>query len=464
MIFDIDKHMGTALKDDAGNALSYSELSHEIRAVAERVEADGALCFCLCSNSIGSVIAYLSAPENNMPVVMLDKNKGDDLLLPLIDIYKPNYIWTPDDRVFDQGEIVHKTHGYSLWRLHEGKHRINPELSLLLTTSGSTGSPKLVRLSKSNILSNARSIAEYLSITEKERPVTSLPMHYSYGLSVINSHLLAGGCVLLTDKSILQREFWDFVRKEEATSFAGVPYTYEMLKRLRFFNMNLPSLSTLTQAGGKLQPELVKFFAENSQSKGKHFVVMYGQTEATARMSYLPAQYAVQKCSSIGMPIPGGRFSIIDQSGNEINEADAEGELVYSGQNVSLGYAECVQDLAKGDENHGSLHTGDIGKKDADGFYYITGRMKRFVKIWGNRCNLDALEQLLKPRFESIACAGVDDLITIFTTDATCADDIRNYSSKITGLNVKAFKVRTIKELPKTSSGKTAYSELQKMI
>lgn len=166
---------------------------------------------------------------------------------------------------------------------------------MLLTTSGSTGSPKLVRLSKENILENAKSIAQYLDIDQNERAITSLPMHYSYGLSVINSHLISGATILLTEDSYIQRDFWVFAREQRVTSFSGVPFTYEILKKMKFWNRNLPTLRTLTQAGGKLSNELIEYFAKNAKLRDVNFYVMYGQTEATARMSYLPCQYTIEK-------------------------------------------------------------------------------------------------------------------------------------------------------------------------
>ena len=184
------------------------------------------------------------------------------------------------------------------------------DLGLLLTTSGSTGSPKLVRLSYENVKANAESIAEYLSIDENERPITSLPMYYSYGISVINSHYIKDATLLLTDHPVIQKLFWMFAQDEKATSIAGVPFTYEMLRRLRIFKMDLPYLKTMTQAGGKLNAKLAKEYIENAQATGKRFFVMYGQTEATARMSYLPLDKALEKYASIGIAIPGGRFAI----------------------------------------------------------------------------------------------------------------------------------------------------------
>ncbi|MBR4845704.1 MAG: AMP-binding protein, partial [Bacteroidaceae bacterium] len=327
-----------------------------------------------------------------------------------------------------------------------------------------TGSPKLVRLSLENLKSNAESIAEYLHIHENERPVTTLPMYYSFGMSVINSHLIKGATILLTDKAVLQREFWNFTKEQKATSIAGVPYTYEMLKRLRFFRMELPDMKTMIQAGGKLNAAFVKEYVDFAEANGKQFIVMYGQTEAAPRMSYLPHNKAVEKNASIGIAIPGGKFSIIDTDGNEITTPNVDGELVYEGANVCLGYAEKREDLKLGDDNHGVLHTGDIARVDADGFYYITGRMKRFVKVWGNRCNLDATEQLVKVITANCACVGVDDLITIFVTKEGIEEQVKDLLVEKTGFNPRAFQVKVIADIPKFESGKLNYPALQKMI
>lgn len=423
------------------------------------------LVFCLCKNELGAMLGYLTFLEQGLVPVMLDALKDIELMKELLNIYKPSYIWLPTSAYYSEyGEIKYSIFDYSLTSYCDDFIELYCELSLLLTTSGSTGSPKLVRLSYDNIRSNAESIAKYLNITANERPITSLPMYYSYGLSVINSHLIKGATILLTDKPVIQKEFWAFAKDQKATSIAGVPYTYEMLKRLRIFRMNLPNLKTMTQAGGKLNANLAKEYIEQSIAVGKQFIVMYGQTEATARMSYLPVDKALEKYSSIGVAIPGGTFALIDEEGNEIIESNKDGELIYAGANVSLGYAECRADLAKGDENHGVLHTGDIARRDIDGFYYITGRMKRFVKIYGNRVNLDATEQLVKEVTTSCACVGIDDKITIFTTESGVETDIKSLLVRKTGLNVRAFTVQTIDNIPKNSSGKVQYAELSNLI
>lgn len=468
-MFQLDKYKSnTAVITDRGERLTYGELARVAKAFADAVPQKG-LLFCQCENRLGSLVGYVACMEHHVPIVLLDGSKEMSVLQNLMAIYQPEYVWISTDKAETVGgETIFRYASYSLQRMHYKieveKPAINPDLALCLTTSGSTGSPKFVRLSVGNVLANAESIAEYLEIDENERPITTLPSYYSYGVSVINSHLIKGATLLLTDGTVVQREFWSFLKEQKATSIAGVPYTYEMLKMMRFFRMDLPYLKTMTQAGGKLNKDLVKEYIEYAQSMGKKFVVMYGQTEATARMSYLPFENAKDKCASIGIAIPRGKFSLVDVNGNHIEEPDVDGELVYFGPNVSLGYAESRADLAKGDENHGELHTGDIARRDADGYYYITGRLKRFVKVWGNRCNLDAIEQMVKSVTTNCACAGVDDRITVFVTEKGLEDRIVKPLMEKTGLNGKAFEVREIPSIPKSSSGKTLYAELQKIL
>ena len=468
-MFDLQQYRDRiAVISDRSESLTYGQLSEEVERMASAFPRKG-LVFTLCENLLGSFVGYVACMNKNIPQVLLDGSKDLELVQRLIGIYQPECIWMPTARVEEiGGKAIYKYQEYSLQSMTYdtplANKEINPELLLCLTTSGSTGSPKLVRLSERNLQSNAESIAEYLRITESERPVTSLPMFYSYGMSVINSHLIKGATILLTDKTVMQREFWNFIKEHRATSIAGVPYTYDMLRRLRFFRMDLPDLKTMIQAGGKLNAAYVREFVEFAGQNGREFIVMYGQTEAAPRMSYLPFDKAIKKNASIGIAIPGGELSVVDADGKVIDEPDVEGELLYKGENVCLGYAEVRKDLMKGDENHGVLHTGDIARHDADGYFYITGRMKRFVKVWGNRTNLDATEQLVKAITPDCACVGVDDLITVFVTEEGLEEQIKNLLVEKTGFNPRAFHVRVIEQIPVKTSGKTDYLELQKML
>lgn len=458
------------LIDDKGSKVTYADLDHFSEKASYYLKPRK-LLFLLCENTIGSIMTYLSSLRNKVVPLLLDAHMENDMLKNLCDIYKPDYIAIPENMgiSIDESKLLFHEYKYDFYYIDQQEETIlNDEIALLMTTSGSTGGAKLVRQSYKNIDSNAKSIAEYLKLTEEERPITTLPMNYTYGLSIINSHILVGATILLTKYSLFEKEFWNFLKGQKATSFGGVPYTYQILRRLGFTKMDFPSLKTITQAGGKLPERLHREFAEYAEKNEKTFIVMYGQTEATARMSYLPFQYSLEKCGSIGLAIPGGEFSIIDDDGKEITTVDTIGELIYRGPNVTLGYAKERSDLAKGDARKGVLFTGDLAKRDSDGFYYIVGRKKRFLKIYGNRVNLDEVEQLLKQRFEDIdvACTGVDDKLFIAVISET--HDIENemikYLQEKTRLNSHAFSVAFVDEIPKNKAGKTLYKELKEIL
>ena len=464
MMFDLQKYSeNIAVETESGLRLTYAELEKAGRQITAGLEPRR-LTFCLCENTIGSFVGYVGLMNANMPTVLLDGSKDIEIINGLIAHYQPKYVWALSTVAITGGKRVCEYEDYVMLELASEAYEIHPDVLLCLTTSGTTGSPKLVKLTERNLKSNAEAIAEYLKITSAERAITSLPMYYSFGMSVINSHLTKGATLLLTDKAVIQREFLTFLKEGKATSIAGVPYTYEMLRRLRFLKMDLPELKTMIQAGGKLNANIVKEYVESAQQTGKEFIVMYGQTEAAPRMSYLPFEKAIEKYASIGIAIPGGKLSVRDVNDQEIQTPDVDGELIYEGPNVCMGYAECIADLATGDENHGVLHTGDVARFDGDGYFYITGRMKRFVKVWGNRCNLDATEQLVKAITTSCACVGVDDRITIFVTKEGLESQIKDYLVEKTGLNVRAFEVRVIEAIPTLPSGKLDYQSMQSII
>ncbi len=454
-----------AVIEENSNSVSYAELSHLSDALLQNIPSR-CLVFNLSSNCLGALVGYVACLQGRKVTLMLDDHIDNDLISHFILTYKPDYLWVPDERKSEfSGQIIFAECNYSLIKTpYRHEYPLYDELALLLTTSGSTGSPKFVRQSYKNLESNTRAIVEYLHLDAAERPITTLPMNYTYGLSIINSHLMVGATLLLTDKTLMQRDFWDFLSKEHATSFGGVPYTYEMLNKLMFFRRKLPSLRTMTQAGGKLLPELHQKFAEYAEKEGKKFVVMYGQAEATARMGYLPPEISLKKCGCMGQAIPGGKFKLIDDNGGVITSPNVVGELVYEGDNVTLGYAENGADLIKGDERHGVLLTGDMAKFDDDGIYSIVGRKKRFLKIYGNRVGLDETERLLKSKYPDIecACTGVDDVMYVFVNNRDCCSDIKKYLAEKTKLNPMAFHVRYLEKLPRNEVGKTMYCELER--
>ena len=454
---------------DNGETVHYSEI--DTAAAVFSKEAAHQLVFLLCSNSRGTLLGYLGCLKAGAVPLLLDAHIAPDLLQHLIKTYRPAFYYIPHDvpeetkKILPMNKTVTAIADSLLLQSDTKGPELFQDLALLLTTSGSTGSPKLVRLTYRNICENARSIAEYLHITDKERPITMLPMSYSYGMSIINSHALMGATIILSGHDILTAAFWERVKRENVSSLVGIPYTYQIFSRLRLTEMELPALKTLTQAGGKLPYELHKKFGEWSLNTGRRFFVMYGQTEAAPRMADLPPDKTLEKCGSMGIAVPGGALKLIDETGTEITAPDTVGELVYHGSNVAMGYAECAEDLSKGDEWHGTLHTGDMAKQDSDGYFFIVGRKKRFIKVFGNRVNLDDTERLLSAAFPDaeFACIGQDDLLCIYTTLE--AEErhraVSEYLAQTTRLPAKVFHIFFIDAIPKNTAGKKLYSQLK---
>jgi long-chain acyl-CoA synthetase len=451
-----------AFEDESNTRLHYSDLI-SFSDIFKEIIPSRSLVFSLCSNNKESMVGYISFIRNEVVPLLIDSSLNTKSLSDLYNKYSPDYIWMPSSRleIFKNCKIVYSYENYRLVACNNSyMANLNPNLAMLLMTSGSTGSPKLVRLSYKNIKSNAESIANYLSIDNLQRPITSLPMSYSFGLSIINSHIIKGATILLTSRSLMEKSFWSMLKDKKATSLSGVPFTFEMLKKLRFFKMDLPDIRSLTQAGGKLNKETVKEFALYCKVNKKDFYVMYGQTEATARMSYVPPGTIMDKPGSIGIAIPNGEFSIEASDNQSSLDLNTDGELIYSGPNVSLGYASSVADLEKGDENNGTLYTGDIARKDKDGFFYITGRKRRFIKIFGNRINLDEVEQIIKEIYQDVACSGSDDNMSIYLVNKNMVEKVKKHVSNRMGIHFSAFKIYVIDEIPKNISGKILYTEL----
>ena len=412
----------------------------ELRAaVDERLRlldaAEKKLAFLFCRTDLNTVAWYLACLESQHAVALLDNALSPEFRENLIDLYQPEFVISPQG--LSTREITNAS-------------EIHPDLKQLLSTSGSTGSPKFVRLTKRNVVSNAQSIASALAIREEDCPITTLPLYYSYGLSVLNSHLIAGAPIALTEQSIISAGFWETVRNLRCTSFAGVPYTYQMLKRLDITKLDGGCIRAMTQAGGKMGEPLISHFAGIMRERDGRFFVMYGQTEATARIAILQPDRLSDKLGSVGNPIPGGSIEIID------------GEIVYTGPNVMLGYATCRADIAKGDELNGRLHTADTGYVDAEGFLFVSGRTKRDAKLFGLRINLDEVEQLLHGHGPA-AVIGAENKLVVFCEfgDSGSFDDLRRELGLRLNVAVAGLEFRRIEKLPTKPSGKIDYDVLK---
>lgn len=451
-----------ALADTRGDRrLTYGELVARVDAAAAVLHGHGgrSLVFLAMDNSMESVILYLACRAAAWPVVLIEPNP--ESLARLWAAYRPSLLLLPP--------AVEAPGGLPGWPFPgEGSYglaldpsapprALHPDLAVLLTTSGSTGNPKLVRLSGRNLDANAASIVTYLDLTAAERPIQSLPLHYSYGLSILNSHLLAGACTLLTPHSFIRPEFWAAFDGFGCTSFAGIPYMYETLGRLRFVPATHPSLRTMTQAGGGLRPDLVRHFHTLCDEAGVRFFVMYGQTEATARIAYVPSEALADHVGCIGIAIPGGRLHLRPIE-------DDLAELVYEGPNVMLGYAEKPADLALGDQLGGVLYTGDLAVRDADGFFRLVGRLQRFAKLFGRRVSLEDLERELEGRFAVQAAAtSRDDHVTVYVEGLESEEPevLRAHLTQLLHVPPVAVTVVEVGRLPRTSAGKKDYKALE---
>ena len=436
--------------------ISYGDLARRIGRFISQLgpSAEKRLGIILCQNASEAVIAYLAALRSNDAVMLLGEQTAPASLKTIINLYQPEWIFQPQSHpIPDSYRSDHEENGWHLLKQAGSPQSlsIHPDLAVLLSTSGTTGSPKLVRLSQANIASNAKAIVEYLSIHGGVRAITTLPLNYSFGMSVINSHLEAGATIVLTESSLLTREFWDTFAYHGVTSLSGVPYTYQMLHRLNPGKLPLGTLGTLTQAGGRLPAHLIDYFQDLAYRRAWRFFVMYGQTEAAPRISYVPTNMLTAKAGSIGIAIPGGRLSL-----------SIAGELIYEGPNVMMGYAESRADLASGDELSGRLATGDLARVDEDGYFYLRGRITRFVKIHGARINLDDIEQRMESELQTpVAAVGEDDRLTLYLPaggDSHAAKILLTTSYR---LHPTAFTIRSIESLPVTPSGKKDYSFLQ---
>jgi len=460
---DLEKYSSnTAIITESSDQISYKELLATAGRIGKHIEKR-CLVFLVCNNCFESVAGYIGIFLARAVQVLIHDTTDNIIFANLLGTYKPKYIYMPTEKsgLIINCNIIYSFGSYSLLKTgHNTDYTLHKDLALLLSTSGSTGSPKFVRQSYNNINSNADAITQYLGITSTDRPISTMPMSYTFMLSIINSHLLKGASIILTDATLMEKRFWEKIKDNNATTFGGVPYIFQMLKKLRFARMDLKTLKYITQAGGKLSKELTAEFNDICTKKGIRFYVMYGQTEATARMSYLPWEYARQKLGSMGIAIPGGKFWLEDEKGNVIKDSDTTGELIYKGDNVTLGYAESCLDLSKGDENKGILHTGDLAKRDADGFYYITGRKKRFLKMFGKRVNLNEVEELIKEAGYDCACTGTDDNLNIYMTELDTKDWVRKYLVECVGINQAGFSIVLIDKIPRNASGKVQYSAL----
>ena len=453
-----------AIIDKEHSDLSYKQVLKESNEIKKKIKIKS-LILIISENTLGSLLAYIFCIINNHVAIIIDSKTDKKNILKVFKNYEPNYIFLSKEiktifnkkclekySFFDQILLKNKINK---------KKKLNKNLSVLLSTSGSMGSIKFVKLSRNNLKINTDSIINYLKINNKDSAITNLPISYSYMISVINTHLEAGGSIIISKYSLIEKKFWKILKNSKVTSFNGVPYTYEMLIRIGIKNIKINSLKYLTQAGGKLEKNKLKEIINFCKKHNIKFFSMYGQTEASPRISYLKPEFSEKKIGSIGKGLSGNKIYIINDTGKKILEPYVEGEIICEGKNVFMGYSKNYNDLNRPNEKNYKLKTGDLGFFDKDGFFFITSRISRITKIFGNRIDLGDLESLMKQKGYKVVCLSDNKKIFIFIEKKYNKTNLINTISQITNLNISSFKLIKLKYFPRTSNNKVSYSELK---
>ncbi len=454
-----------ALHDGDLVRLSYKEVLLEINKIKKQIKKKS-LVLIISENTIGSLLSYIFCIINNHVAIIVDSKTKKKDILKIFKNYKPNYIFLASKNKFlFKKKCVEKYNFFNEVLLKNKINKkiiFNKDLSLLLSTSGSMGSVKFAKLSRKNIKHNTDTIIKYLKINKNDTAITNLPISYSYMISIINTHFEKGGSIIISNYSLIEKKFWQIFKKNKITSFNGVPYTYEMLSRIGFKNIKINSLRYLTQAGGKLERKILNEINNFCKKNELKFFSMYGQTEASPRISYLKPQFSIKKIGSIGQGTNGNKIYLIDNNGKKIKLPFKEGEIVCEGKNVFMGYSESFRDLKLNNQSNYKLRTGDLGYFDNDGFFYITSRKNKIAKIFGNRIDLGALEDLMRKKDYKVVCLSDDKKIFIFTEKNYDKKKLIDCISKISNINIRSFELIKLKYLPRTSNNKISYNELKK--
>jgi len=450
-----------AFIDESNKKYFYKDLISFCDLFCSKIEKRS-LILILCENHYEAISFYISAIYNKHVPILIDNKTSAEYTKNIIKLYKPNYI-------FLRNEINEFSKNYFLntklerFKLIEKNKKISIQLyknlAVLLPTSGTTGSPKMARISYQNIYSNTKSIIKYLNIKNKHRTITTLPFSYSYGFSVINTHIEAGSSIVLNEYSIIQKKFWELFNKNKVTNFSGVPYTFEIIKKLKINVCKNKTFIYSTLAGGKLDDECIRYFYKEYNKYKKKFIIMYGQTECSPRISYLPWNKINKNFDSIGVAIPMGKLSIKNEQKYKNLSLNKVGELHYKGPNVFLGYASKAKDLVKKDEYKGSINTLDLAYKK-NGLFFLYARSKRIIKCYGKRINLDDIEYQLKKINIEAVCKGSENNIVIFFINNSTKNKIKDLLFNKMFIPKSITKIKKLDKIPILLSGKVDYKEL----
>jgi len=444
--------------------VTYGDLK-ELRDFFESHTVPGNLTFLVCSNTWESIAIYALLIELRVPLLLLRCEIREEEIEFLADNYKPWLIFWNSKIIFNHFDEKLKFGSYKLYQSNSDEiSKIDPSIAVLIPTSGSTGNPQMVVLSRRNLAENSKGIINALGIKSADRTVTSLPMNYSFGLSVINTHFMAGASIVVTTHSVNERDFWDTIEKHRVTTISGVPHTFNSLTRVSPKKYSEIGINKITQAGGKLPKEQMRKMFEISREAKIQFYVMYGQTEATARISVLNWRDLEKQFGSVGKAIDGVDLWIEGEDGQLIVNPNEEGLVCISGSNVFLGYSETVDDLLYLKPKSQKLQTGDVGYLDSSGFLYLTGRQKRIAKCSGVRINLDDVDKITDEFGFSTVSISINDQLYVAVEEIEEFENLKLQLSRRIELHPNLITIVNIGTFPRNEAGKIRYKELESMV
>lgn len=438
-----------AIKDSNENEKTYRQLYAEAKHWEEIMGRRNLVCV-VCDKSLETAGFLFEMLVSGQVLMLLPADIDKSFLERLLGEYQASYIWCAG-KMPGRGEICAGFPGHTLYRLAARACELHPELALLLSTSGSAGSPKMVRLGYGNLRYNMEYSVKRHTIVSEHKGISVLPLHHIWGLQFCLWHWYVGAQMLVTEESVMSREFQLFFTRERVNNIAGVPFIFQMLDRVRFWDGDrLRNLHAAMCGGSRLQKEEQDRLALLMKEK---FWSEYGQTESTGALISCNFERQERKQGVIGTPLEGSE-AFLDG-----------GELVLRGRGVCLGYACGCADLKKGDENRGLLYTGDIATVDEDGFFYLGGRKKRFVKILGERISLDEVETILGQQQKNceFACTGDTDALDVYYVGEQQEKTEKACRSVLSGrLHIPSGMLRfhQREELPRSESGKILYWKL----
>ncbi len=450
----------TAVHLEDRTTLSYGELAELVGESERALRHDGkALVLCAGDRDLPTLVAYLAALRLGHAVAFLPA------AAEIISAYQPEFVVPAPGQgtgLADPGyrPAAEPVAGITIFRRNSRPAgEIFPDTALLLTTSGSTGSPKTVRLSCSGLAGNTAAVIRALGITAAERAPTTLPITHVYGLSVLNTHLLAGAGVVLGDRPPLSLATWDHLIRSGATSFAAVPMTYAAFGPAHAGLLGRSKIRTMTQSGARLDDDLTMRLVRMMNQRDGRFFVMYGQTEATSRIARLDPADLPRRLGSVGTAIPGGTITI-RPAPVHARAVPGEGAVCYRGPGVMLGYATGRADLCRGAEVD-VLDTGDLGYL-REGYLYLTGRTKRIVKVLGVRTSLDDLERMVeRPGHPAAVICGAGEVVHLVGAgEVAVHEQQRRELVELLGVPSRHVVFRHVDRLPLTAGGKVDYRRL----